>query len=207
MWVTAAVALFASAGRLDIASFWVYLAILAAVSIFGLVLIDPELAEERRRPGGRTIAPRYMLLPPMMLTHLIIAGLDRGRFHWSDQVPGVLQAIALALFALGCAGFLWPMHVNRFFSSVPRIQSERGHRVVSDGPYRWVRHPGYTAAIVITLTSGIALGSWLAAAIGALGVPLLFWRLVFEDRMLHEKLPGYRDYAARVPYRLIPYVW
>jgi protein-S-isoprenylcysteine O-methyltransferase Ste14 len=60
---------------------------------------------------------------------------------------------------------------------------------------------------VLTLFNGIALGSWLAAAIGLIGVPLLYWRLTFEDRMLHEQLPGYREYAARVPYRLIPYVW
>jgi protein-S-isoprenylcysteine O-methyltransferase Ste14 len=206
MWIACAVALFAPAGRLDIPAFWAYLAVLAAISVISLFVIDPELTRERRRPGGRPIAPRYLLLPPLMLAHLIVAGLDRGPFHWSDM-SGLLQALGLVVYTLGCAGFVWAMHVNQFFSSVPRIQSERGHRVVSAGPYQWVRHPGYTAALMITLASGIALGSWPATAIGAIGVPLIFWRLVFEDRMLHEELPGYRDYAARVPYRLIPLVW
>jgi protein-S-isoprenylcysteine O-methyltransferase Ste14 len=206
-WLAAAAALFGSAGRFDIAGFWIYLAILAAISIGALFFIDPELTQERMRPGGRPLAPKYMLLALMMLVHLAIAGLDRGRFHWSDDVPRLLQAIGLVFYALASLGFLWAMHVNRFFSSIPRIQSERGHHVVSSGPYRWVRHPGYTAALVLTLASGISLGSWLATAIGAIGIPLLFVRLSYEDRMLRNELPGYRDYAERVRYRLIPYVW
>jgi protein-S-isoprenylcysteine O-methyltransferase Ste14 len=201
------VTLFGSAGRFDIGSFWIYLAILAALTITGQLIIDPELTRERMRPGGRPMDWRYLMLALLMLAHLAVAGLDRGRFHWSDNVPPVLQGIGLALYALAAAGFMWAMYVNRFFSSVPRIQSERGHHVITSGPYQWVRHPGYTAALVLTLVNGVALGSWFAASIGLIGVPLLYWRLTFEDRMLHEQLPGYRDYAARVQYRLIPYVW
>ena len=85
------------------------------------------------------------------------------------------------------------MRVNRFFSSAVRIQFDRGQHVVSDGPYRFVRHPGYTAALVIILANGVALGSWLAAAISWIGMPILLWRTVKEDRMLHAALPGYAD--------------
>ncbi len=204
--VTAAL-LFGSAGGIDIAAFWAYLAILAAASSIGLLLIDPDLAQERMRPGGERLATRYRLLPVLPFAHWAIAGLDRGRFHWSDAVAPGLQLAALILFAAAMGAFIWAMRVNRFFSSVARIQRERGHRVVAGGPYRWVRHPGYAAAIVMVLASGIALGSWLAAAFGALGVPLLLWRTIGEDRMLRAKLPGYEDYAARVRHRLIPGLW
>ena len=99
------------------------------------------------------------------------------------------------------------MHVNRFFSSVVRIQHERGHYVVTAAPYRWVRHPGYAGAILATVTSGVALGSWLSLAVAVLAVPLILWRTIGEDRLLRDQLPGYRDYAAQVWYRLIPGLW
>jgi protein-S-isoprenylcysteine O-methyltransferase Ste14 len=99
------------------------------------------------------------------------------------------------------------MHVNRFFSSVVRIQRERGHALVTTGPYRWVRHPGYAAAIPAAVASGLALGSWISAAVGALGVPLILWRMVGEERTLRAELPGYAGYARRVRWRLLPGVW
>ena len=138
---------------------------------------------------------------------LAIAGLDRGRLHWSDGVPVWLRATALLLFALGWVPVIWAMRVNRFFSSAVRIQPDRGQRVISGGPYRFIRHPGYTAALVVILANGIALGSWLAAAIAWVGVPILLWRTIKEDRMLSAELPGYADYAARVPWRLLPGIW
>ncbi len=67
--------------------------------------------------------------------------------------------------------------------------------------------PGYSGAIVAALTSGVALGSWLSGAVGALGVPLVLWRTVAEDRLLRAELSGYEDYAQRVPYRLVPGLW
>jgi protein-S-isoprenylcysteine O-methyltransferase Ste14 len=97
--------------------------------------------------------------------------------------------------------------VNRFFSSIPRIQSERGHTVISTGPYRFVRHPGYTAGLLAAITSGIALGSWISTFIAPIALALLVWRTIVEDRMLQRDLPGYGDYAARVPYRLVPGIW
>ena len=85
---------------------------------------------------------------------------------------------------------IWAMRVNRFFSSAVRIQFDRGQRAISDGPYRFVRHPGYTAALVLIVANGVALGSWLAAATSWIGIPILLWRTEMEDWMLHAELPG-----------------
>jgi protein-S-isoprenylcysteine O-methyltransferase Ste14 len=98
--------------------------------------------------------------------------------------------------------------VNRFFSSVVRIQSDRGQRVVTGGPYAFVRHPGYSAGILIMLASGVALGSWLAAAfLIAVMLPFLLYRVIHEDRVLQSQLDGYADYARRVCWRLVPGIW
>jgi protein-S-isoprenylcysteine O-methyltransferase Ste14 len=109
------------------------------------------------------------------------------------------------------AGFglaLWAMVVNRFFSSVVRIQTDRGQHVIDTGPYAIIRHPGYLAGIVIMIASGIALGSWLAELlIVVCSLPFLIYRAITEDRVLQAELPGYRDYAARVRWRLVPGVW
>jgi protein-S-isoprenylcysteine O-methyltransferase Ste14 len=167
-----AVVLFGAAGRIDIPMFWTYLGVLAAGSIAGMFLIDEDLARERMRPGGNPLGPRLYAVFLLCVVHWTIAGLDR-RFHWSDTVPLSLRIATLVVFAAGFAFGLWATHVNRFFSSVVRIQRERGHHVVTAGPYRWVRHPGYAGAIPAVAASGMALCSWLATALGALGVPLI----------------------------------
>jgi protein-S-isoprenylcysteine O-methyltransferase Ste14 len=199
--------LFGAAGRLDIPMFWIYLAVLGGVCIASLLLIDEDLAQERMRPGGQPLGLRLWLAFLLCIAHWAIAGLDRGRFHWSDHVPLALRLAAIIVFASGLSLFVWAMHVNRFFSSVVRIQRERGHQVVTAGPYRWVRHPGYAGAIPAAVASGMAVCSWLATAIGALGVPLLIWRTIIEDRTLRAELPGYAEYARQVRWRLLPGVW
>jgi protein-S-isoprenylcysteine O-methyltransferase Ste14 len=199
--------LFGSAGRTDIVGFWLYLAIFAAVSAASLVLVDPTLAQERLRPGGKRFDLRLVLVALWMLSHWTIAGLDRGRFHWSDTIPVGLQGTALVLFAGALSFVLWAAQVNRFASSVLRIQTDRGHYVVTDGPYAIVRHPSYLAAVILFVDSGLALGSWFAVVIALPGVPLILWGTVREDRFLQENLPGYRDYTHRVLYRIVPGVW
>src|SRR5829696_3734462 len=142
--------LFGSAGRVDIPEFWVYVAALAGVTVIGLLVIDPDLVQERMRPGGKPLPAGYWLLGLLPVAHWVMAGLDRGRVHWSDTVPLSLRLLGLAVFVLAQVVILWAMHVNRFFSSVVRIQTERGHHVITTGPYRWARHPGYAAALLMT---------------------------------------------------------
>jgi protein-S-isoprenylcysteine O-methyltransferase Ste14 len=99
------------------------------------------------------------------------------------------------------------MRTNRFFSAVVRIQQERGHQVISSGPYSLIRHPGYAGMITAIPFSALALGSWLGVALAVAYAALIVRRVVFEDAFLQRNLPGYRDYATRVRYRLIPGAW
>jgi protein-S-isoprenylcysteine O-methyltransferase Ste14 len=206
--ICAAAALFASAGSLAILSFWLYLAILGLVFIASFVMLDRGLLKERMRPGGGPIPLGLRLLNGVLLVHWIIAGIDRGHMHLSDTVSPWLQAAGLLIIAAGYALVFWAMQVNRFASSVVRIQSDRGQYVVTSGPYALIRHPTYAAGIVIVLASGIALGSWLAAAfLAAIGLPFLIYRTLTEDRVLQAQLPGYAEYAQRVRWRLAPGIW
>lgn len=205
--ITAA-ALFASAGTIAIATYWAYLGIYAAVFVASFVLLDPDLARERMRPGGKRPPLALQLFTGAMVAHWIIAGLDHGRFHWSDTVPVWLQWTALIALAAGYLLCLWAMYVNRFFSSVVRIQDDRGQVVITAGPYAFIRHPGYLAGIIIVVASGAALDSWVATAmLTVLSLPFLLYRAITEDRVLRAELPGYREYAERVRWRLMPGLW
>lgn len=206
--VLAGIALFGSAGSFDIPSFWIYLAILAAIFIASFLILDPDLARERMRPGGKRPPIGLQVFSAVLVVHWVLAGLDRGRFHWTDNVPPWLQALGLVTLAAAYAFCLWAMHENRFFSSVVRIQTDRGQVVVTTGPYAVIRHPGYTGGILVIVASGIALGSWAATVfLIVLSLPFLLYRAITEDRILQAELPGYRDYAARVRWRLCPGIW
>jgi protein-S-isoprenylcysteine O-methyltransferase Ste14 len=206
--VLALVALFLSAGTLAIPSFWIYLAIFAAGFVASFIWLDPDLARERMRPGGKKLPLALQFASVVLVLHWVVAGLDRGRFHWSDGMPTWLEALGIIAFAGSYAFCLWAMHVNRFFSSVVRIQSDRGQYVITTGPYALVRHPGYAAGAVFVVSSGIALGSWLATAVfAAFSLPFLMYRVITEDRVLQAELTGYRDYASHVRWRLLPGVW
>jgi protein-S-isoprenylcysteine O-methyltransferase Ste14 len=206
--VLAAAALFGGAGTFAIPAFWIYLIILAGIMIASLVGLDPDLARERMRPGGQKPPIALQLFAIVLVAHLLIAGLDRCRFHWSDDVPRWLRVLGFIALAGGYVLCFWAMRVNRFFSSIIRIQSDRGQHVIDSGPYAVVRHPGYISGILVMLGSGLALCSWIAwAFLVVLSVPFLMYRVVTEDRVLQAELPGYRAYAARVRWRLLPGIW
>lgn len=197
---------FAAAGRLDLPFVWGILAVLVGFYVVITFTADPGLLSERVAPGG---ANRDRLTRPMAAvflgSHWVLAGLD-ARFGWSP-IPWELRAAGLAGYAAALCVNLWAVRVNRFYSSAVRVQADRGQHVADAGPYRVVRHPGYTATIVATIAAGLALGSWVAL-VPALGFVTLFVRrTVFEDRMLTAELPGYADYARRVRSRLVPGVF
>ena len=202
------VLLFGCAGRWDIPWFWAYLGVLAAPALVLPPVLDPGLIAERLRPGpgghGHLVGGLFLLLGAVQHA---VAGLDVGRWHWSDTVPPAVRLVALVVIGAAFAVTGWAMMVNRFFSSVIRLQPDRGHRLVRTGPYAWVRHPAYAVAPFLVVASGLALGSWLATLVGILLVPLIVWRTADEDRFLRAGLEGYAGYAAVVRYRLLPGVW
>lgn len=208
--IALAVALFWAAGRVDWLAAWVYV----GAMLFGAVLItlslDPELLAERSAVGAG-VKPWDLPLVMVMarlgpLALVLVAGLD-ARHGWTAPLPLALPVLALLLLAAGYALTGWAMRVNRFFSGVVRIQSERGHTVVMEGPYRYVRHPGYTGMILTLLVTPLLLGSLWAWIPAALTVGVTVARTALEDRALRAELPGYAAYAQRVRYRLLPGVW
>jgi protein-S-isoprenylcysteine O-methyltransferase Ste14 len=203
--------LFLPAGKIDWLDAWLFL-----LFFFGFTLLlyawmqrhSPALLAERQQSGpnvepwDRTIMGIYSVL---LLGLPIVAGLDE-RMAWSNP-PLLLQLVGWA--GLGCALAIvwWSMASNPYLSERVRIQQERGHRTVGDGPYRYVRHPMYVGVILSFLSVPLVLGSYWALVPGGLCAILFVVRTALEDRTLREKLPGYAEYTARVRYRLIPGVW
>jgi len=195
---------FVAAGRIDLPFVWGVAGIIATLYLLLAIFGDPGLARERLAPGpGNRDRLTRSLGGVFLLSHWIIAGLDVGRFHWSP-VPWQVQTAGLIGFAAALSVNFWALRVNRFYSSVVRVQTDRGQQTITSGPYRFVRHPGYAATLFAMFAGGLALGSWLAM-IPILGFAALFVRrTLLEDRMLQQELAGYADYAQRVKYRLVP---
>ncbi len=200
--------LFGLTGRTDLPMFWAYAGVQSLLALAAVLTIDPDLARERRHPGpGGVDRMRPLWIGFLYFAHLVIAALDVGHFHWSDRVPPEVRMPALFLFAASMALVVWAMAVNRFFSPVVRIQSERSHHLVTSGPYGAVRHPGYLGFCFWLPASGLALGSWAALVPAGICSLLIIRRAALEDRYLRQNLDGYARYAERVRYRLIPGVW
>jgi protein-S-isoprenylcysteine O-methyltransferase Ste14 len=198
--------LFVITGRWQDPWLWAYVLTFSLVTLYALLSIDEDLARERSRPAGPGADRRPLrLIRLIALAHLIVGSLDL-RFQIT-QVPATLRVGGLIGMAIFFTLVFRAMRANRFFSSVVRIQHERGHRVVDRGPYAIVRHPGYAGMIVGVPLSAVALGSWLAFAFALIYAGLILRRVLFEDAYLRSHLEGYRDYAERVRYRLIPGVW
>jgi protein-S-isoprenylcysteine O-methyltransferase Ste14 len=208
-------ALFLAAGRLDWWTAWAYVVIYIGMVVAGRVIAflkNPDLIAERAQAfSGEGVKSWEKFLVPLValfgpLAVWIVAGLDE-RFGWSAPFAPWVQVVALVAVALSYLLGNWAMVANRYFSSVVRIQEDRGHTVVTNGPYRFVRHPAYTGSLFGTLAMAIALGSWWAlipAGVDAVG---LIVRTGLEDRTLQAELPGYADYARQTRYRLLPGVW
>lgn len=204
--------LFISAGRLDWVMGWVYLfgyfGLLALLSM--IMPIDQELADERMnvKEGAKQwdiiIVAIVTLLGGLALQ--IVAGLDM-RNSWLQSFPVAISAVALVIAMLGTLIGSWAMATNRYFSRFVRVQEDRGQVVVSSGPYRYVRHPNYIGSIFNAIGTALALQSVWALVPGGLVAVLLILRTGLEDRTLQKELPGYREYARRVRWKLLPGIW
>jgi len=187
---------------------WAYVCVWTSTALYAFLGIDDDLAKERFRPptaSADRVGLRFIRLSA--LTHFVVGALDTGRWHLIAPMPSVARALGLALMAAGLMMFYRAMRENQFFSAVVRIQADRGHRVVDTGPYSIVRHPGYAGLLLVPPVSGLAMGSWLAVAVGVVMTMMVVRRVLFEDAFLREHLDGYGAYAQRVPHRLIPRVW
>jgi protein-S-isoprenylcysteine O-methyltransferase Ste14 len=201
---------FFCAGRLNLVVAWIYMAMVLVNTIITSLVINPELIAERSEI--KKDAKSWDILPAILigrvgpLVILIVAGLDI-RFGWSQLVPLVIQIVALGVAILGLLVTDWAVVSNKFFSGVVRIQKDRGHTVVTTGPYRYVRHPGYGGAILHYLATPVVLSSLWALIPAGLVVCITIIRTAFEDRALQEELEGYKSYAKQVHYRLLPKLW
>ena len=202
--------LFVAAGRLDWPAAWIYTGISMVDAILLSLLVSPELMRERMHPKAGAKAWDRVLArltgPLGSIVILVVAGLDK-RFGWSVPVPLAVQFAGLAVFVFGMGLMTWAMAVNDYFSLVVRIQRDRGHTVMTGGPYRYVRHPGYVGGILFQLGAPLLLGSlWALVPVG-LTICFLVVRTALEDRTLLNELDGYREYAGQTRYRLLPGVW
>jgi protein-S-isoprenylcysteine O-methyltransferase Ste14 len=202
--------LFLGSGRPGWTNAWVYLGCyVGLIALTALVVRDKELFAERARVGenvkgwDRALSALFAIFG---LGLLAVAALD-ARLAWSPPVSNALALAGLVAFVLGFGLSTWAMASNRFFSTVVRIQVDRGHSVATDGPYRLLRHPGYAGFIVGSFATALLLGSRWALVPAALSAAVVVVRTALEDRTLRAELPGYADYAARVQYRLVPRVW
>jgi protein-S-isoprenylcysteine O-methyltransferase Ste14 len=205
--------LFAAAGSLDWPAAWVFLvisALLGPACGLWLAKTDPALLAERMRPPLQADQPAadkkfVLIFILMMLIWLGAIGLDR-RAHASD-VSFLLQALGLAMHLLSIAIIMWVFRENSFAAPVVKVRVVRHHRVVSSGPYAFVRHPMYSGIMLFFLGVPLLLGSWWGVAIAPVFAALFAVRVRIEERALVEGLPDYADYAARVRYRLVPGLW
>jgi protein-S-isoprenylcysteine O-methyltransferase Ste14 len=204
--------LFISAGRISWISAWLvlllFLIYLVLVMIWG-IRNSPELLMERGKIEGnvkswdKIINALYTL---SLIFMLVITGFDSQRYGWTSMPIGIQ---VLGFVVMICSGWLiWrTMSENAYASRWARIQDDRGHKVVTTGPYSYVRHPMYMGVIILVFSSSLALGSlWGFVPSGLIGF-LYIIRTLLEDQMLKEELDGYQEYAIEVRYRLIPRIW
>jgi protein-S-isoprenylcysteine O-methyltransferase Ste14 len=213
LFVIFALALFLPAGTLTWLAGWIYLLL-----FFGFFLgvnawlfrYNPGLLQERmslskpdQKGWDKVIFPLFLVFP---FAWLVFISFDAVRFHWSP-IPVGLQGVGAVILLCSFYLFFLTFRENSYLSTVVRIQKERGHTVVSTGPYHFVRHPMYAAFLPFMVGTPLLLGSWYGILLGLAFMIVLARRAVLEEQTLQKELHGYADYMAHVKYRLIPYIW
>ena len=205
--------LFMIAGKLDWIAGWVYLGMNAITQFLSAIVLIPRQAgmlAERSKVGEGTMGWDRVLAPAIMIVGtfavLATAALD-ARFEWSQALSSGLWGVAIGLAFMSQMFVLWAMDSNPFFAMTVRIQGDRGHEVTSRGPYRYIRHPGYVGSLLYTLLVPLLLRSWWTFIPALITIVLIVIRTRLEDQTLQRELPGYKEYAETVRYRLIPGLW
>lgn len=212
--VVFALALFLSAGTVAWLAGWAFLVLFLGFTVAisrWLLRHNPGLLIERMTGFGKPDQPAwdrvfFVVTQLFFLAWLVLMPLDAIRFHWS-QMPGWLQAAGAILLLFSFYLFFLTFRENPYLSPAIRLQSERGQKVVSTGPYHYVRHPMYATTIIFMVGTTFLLGSWYGLFLGGIILGGIAFRAVKEERMLRAELPGYEEYMAKVRYRFIPHVW
>jgi protein-S-isoprenylcysteine O-methyltransferase Ste14 len=202
-------ALFLSAGTLAWKWGLIYLALNVLMLIVNALLLPREVIAERGAKKENVKKWDKILSLIGMIPYFgmfIVPGLDY-RFGWSGEPGMSVRVIGLTLLLLSNALLIWAMVSNKFFSTQVRLQFDRGHKVETGGPYRFVRHPGYVGFITSSFSAPLILGSLWGLIPSALFIPFFAVRTALEDATLQRELDGYKDYAKKVRYRLIPGIW
>jgi protein-S-isoprenylcysteine O-methyltransferase Ste14 len=213
--VTLSIALgiyFLAAGRADLAWGWVYLGI-GVVSLVGggwyILRHNPQVINERGRPAENQKTWDKIILAiytPLFVAVYIVAGLD-ARFGWSEVMPLWLHLVGVLISFSSMALTYSAMAHNKFLAQVVQIADQRGHRVATEGPYHYIRHPMYASLILSWPALAFVFGSYWALVPAGLAALMILIRTILEDRTLLAELPGYKEYAQKTPYRLLPGVW
>jgi len=207
------IVLFGAAGRIDIPRAWIYFAIVFVYCSIGLVIMhkfNPELLYRRSRGMGKGTKSWDKILMPVIviLTYIQLAviGFDLGKVQLYNlginfAILGLIMYIFLAFLGT------WTTITNPFFEPTVRIQKEREHKVITTGPYRFVRHPGYVVAILFPMAITLFMGSALGLIPAVINLILLIVRTYLEDKTLQNELNGYLEYTKKTKYRLFPGIW
>lgn len=203
--------LFGAAGSLSWPMAWAVLGIYSLFKAAALAFLDPELIRERVAPGpgvdrGDVVLATLGVLGLYPVT-FFVAGLDAVRYGPSLPMAQFVQGVGLLIYVLGYGFAYWAVFSNPFFATFVRIQEDRGHSVVSSGPYALIRHPGYAGVLLAHLALPFALESIWALLPTVMATLFFVARTSREDRTLRDHLPGYREYQSRVRWRLLPGVW
>jgi protein-S-isoprenylcysteine O-methyltransferase Ste14 len=205
--------LFFPAGTVRYWQGWVFTVVACLAGFFYFLYFlkrDPKLLERRLQSKEKLKEQRLIVRLGGLIFYpaFLIPGLDH-RFGWSQRllapVPLWLTLLAQASVLASLGLFLWVMKTNSFASRT--IQVEAGQQVVCSGPYRFARHPMYLGLILLYLCIPLSLGSYVALPAFGLLVPLIVFRLLSEEALLRQELPGYAQYCLRTRFRLVPLVW
>lgn len=204
---------FLAAGTFRYWEGWAFLAIMFVPGVFFCFYFlkrDPELVRRRLETREKVKEQKVIMkvAQSMFVLAFLVPGLD-FRFGWTRKwfgtVPLWLQIFALALVLGSYLWVVWVMDVNRYAARTVQVETEQ--KVISTGPYKWVRHPFYFGSVVMLLASPVGLGSYVAFPVFALVIPIFILRLLNEEQLLRRELPGYIEYCQGTRYRLVPYIW
>lgn len=205
--------LFLAAGRVNWIRGWISVAlVVVAMPAVGLTVrrynapVLEARSNWRHQDTARFDKIFLAIYAPLISIQPALAGLDAARYHWTSLPFGFVYFGSI-LFAVTLALITWAVVVNPFAEKSVRIQTDRGHRVITSGPYRFVRHPMYVGLILLFVSTALVWGSVWVLRLNAIMAVLIIWRTACEDQTLRQKLPGYEQYAAATRYRLLPGVW